>query len=395
MKIVHVTLRFDAPGGVETTVHEVTRRLAAQGEEVEVYASDLIEESGWVRGTGFRPVVDGVPVRRFPALRRPFARLRAISGITDAFSLPVMPGLVEALRTSRADVIHAHSHRYGHVLQSAAVARRARIPLVVSTHYHPADRRESGLKKGLLRCEDVGFGMTAYRVARALVAESELEAGRVREFAPGNRVHVIPPGIDLRAWQDPSSDRTGALELPERYVLFVGRIASNKGLGGLFEAIARFPPADRPALVLMGPDWGERASLERRARELGLEREVRWLGTVPDAAAYRGVVRHASALVLPSEWEAYGLVLLDAMAAGTPIVATEVGGVPEVLDHGRAGRLVPYGDVAALASAIREARNGEGPTRELVLNALEQVRRFDWSRSAERHLDLYRTIVRR
>ena len=395
MKIVHVTLRFDAPGGVETTVREVTRRLAAAGEEVEVYASDLVEEAGWVRGTEFRPMVDGVVVRRFRVLRRPLLQLGAGARAVRGFSLPVMPGLVDALRESGADVIHAHSHRYGHVLQAAAVARACRIPLVVSTHYHPADRRESAFRKGLLRCEDVAFGMTGYRVARALIAESELEAGLVREFAPGDRIRVIPPGIDLGAWANASEDRTGDLVLPERYVLFVGRIASNKGLAFLFDAMARLAPSDRPPLVLMGPDWGERAALEHRARAVGLDRDLWWLGAVPDASTYRAVVRRALALVLPSEWEAYGLVLLDAMAAGTPIVATAVGGVPEVLDRGTAGRIVPYGDVTALEAALRDTLQDPDRTVALVRNAEERVRSFDWSASVERHRQLYRDVTQR
>ena len=394
MKIVHVSLRFDAPGGVETTVREVTRRLATAGEEVEVYASDLVDESGWVRGTEFRPRVDGVPVRRFPVLRRPLLQLGTGARAFRGFSLPVMPGLIDALRESGADVIHAHSHRYGHVLQAAAVARECGIPLVVSTHYHPADRRETAFRKGLLRCQDIGFGMTGYRVARALVAESELEAGLVREFAPGDRIRVIPPGIDLAAWATPAQDRAEGLDLPERYLLFVGRIASNKGLSFLFDALARLAPGERPPLVLMGPDWGERTRLEHRARTLGLERNLRWLGPVPDVTAYRGVVRRADALVLPSEWEAYGLVLLDAMAAGTPIVATAVGGVPEVLDHGRAGRIVPYGDVPALEAALRSTLTDRDRTDTLARNASERVRGFDWSVTVERHHQLYRDLTR-
>ena len=383
MKIVHVTLRFDAPGGVETTVRETVRRLRSAGEEVEVFASDLYDEARWARRADFPPTVDGVPVRRFPVHKR----------LAPHVTLPWMVGLIDALRASGADVIHAHSHRYGHVLQAAAVARRCDIPLVVSTHYHPADRREPGVKRGLLRCEDVAFGMSAYRVARALVAESEREAGLVREFAPGDRIRVIPPGIDLRAWDDPAADRTDGLDLPAQYVLFVGRVAPNKGLSTLLDALARIPPTARPPLVVMGPDWGERAVLERRARELGIDREIRWLGKVEGAGAYRGVVRQARALVLPSEWEAFGLVLLDAMAAGTPIVATAVGAVPEVLDGGRAGRLVPYGDPGALADALRATGDEAEATRRLVRAAAERVRGFDWSVATERHRALYREVV--
>ncbi|MGP8071617.1 MAG: glycosyltransferase family 4 protein [Thermoplasmata archaeon] len=382
MKIAQITLRFDAPGGVETNVLEVCRRLRATGEEVTVYASDLVDEATWERRGDYRPVVDGIPVRRFPIQKR------MIPGLT----MPMMIGLIDALSRSGSDVIHAHSHRYGHVLEAAAVAKRRSIPLVVSTHYHPADRRESALKRGLLRVQDVGFGATAYRVARALVVETEREAGLVREFAPADRVRVIPPGIDLAAWSAPDGDR-GPPGLPPEYFVFFGRLAPNKGLPYLVEAVARLEPSQRRPIVFLGPDWGMRVRLEELARRFGMPDLLVFLGWLDNRASMRAVVRGASALVLPSEWEAFGLVLLDAMAAGTPIVASSVGGVPEVLDQGRAGRLVPFGDVGALSAALASVIDDRTGTRDRVRNATERVQGYDWTIAVQRHLALYREVA--
>jgi glycosyltransferase involved in cell wall biosynthesis len=383
VRIALVSLRFDAPGGVETNVREIARRLHAAGDDVCVYASDLYDEGRWERRTDFRPEVDGVPVRRFPI------RKRLVPGLT----MPMMVGLIDALSESGADVIHAHSHRYGHVLEAAAVAERRQIPLVVSTHYHPADLREPRVKRGLLRVQDVGFGATAYRVARALVVETEHEATLLREFAPADRIRIIPPGIDLAAWESPQKDAPAPSTLPAEYYLFVGRVASNKGLPSLLDALAQLEPSRRRPVVLMGRDWGEQRSLEARARSLGIERGVRFLGHVADEGEYRSILRGAHALVLPSEYEAFGLVLLEAMAAGTPIIATTVGGVPEVLDQGRAGRLVPYGDAGALAQALRAVDDdGEGTGRR-VRSATERVRAYDWSVATDRHRALYREIL--
>ncbi len=385
MKVAHVLLRFDAPGGVETNVREVTRRLRAAGEDVEVFASDLYDEGRWERRSNYASVVDGVPVHRFPV------RKRLVPGLT----MPMMVGLVDALADSGASVIHAHSHRYGHVLQAAAVADRLDIPLVVSTHYHPADRREPPLKRGLLRIQDVVFGVSAYRVARALVVQTDREAELVAEFAPRAKLRTIPPGIDLAAWSTPETDRAETLRLPEEYFLFIGRIAANKGLPTLFDALARLETSRRRPLVLMGRDWGERARLEAQARSLGITDLVRFLEHVDPPSVYRGVLRGARALVLPSEWEAFGLVLLEAMAAGTPIVATSVGGVPDVLDGGRAGRLVPYGDVGAMATALRSVVDDSRETERLRAAGRERVGGFDWSVTVDRHRALYRELVGR
>jgi glycosyltransferase involved in cell wall biosynthesis len=323
-------------------------------------------------------------VRRFPV------RKRLIPGLT----MPMMVGLMDALAASGSDVLHAHSHRYGHVLETAAVAERRHLPLVISTHYHPADRGEPPFKRGMLRVQDVGFGSTAYRVARALVVETEQEAQLVREFAPADRIRVIPPGIDLADWAPPPSDPRPP-GLPPEYFAFYGRLAPNKGLPVLVEALARLEPRQRRPVVLVGPDWGMRAELESPARRLGVLGLLHFLGWQADRAVYRAVLRNAAALVLPSEYEAFGLVLLEAMAAGTPIVATSVGGVPEVVDHGRAGRLVPYGDADALAAALAAVLEDPSGTRDRVRVASERVRGFDWNVAAERHLALYREVAGR
>jgi glycosyltransferase involved in cell wall biosynthesis len=384
VKVVHVTLRFDAPGGVETYVRELAKRQRAAGDDVEVFASDLYDEAHWDRRSDYAPTVDGVPVRRFPVHRRLIPRL----------NLPLMVGLIDALADSGADVIHAQSHRYGHVLQAAAVAARRDIPLVVSTSYHPPDHRDPARTRAILRLVDVGFGMSAYRTARAVAVQSELERRLLAEFAPADRLRLIPPGVDLAEWSHPEKDSASALGLPPQYVLFIGRVAANKGLGDLIAAAAAQPPDLRQPVVIMGADWGERPRLEGLARQLGIEPSIVWLGHVPDRSTYRAVLRGASTFVLPSEWEAYGFVLLEAMIAEVPIVATSVGAVPEVLDGGRFGRLVPYGQPAALAAALRSVSADTAGTRARVTAARSHIQQLDWSVCAERFRALYREIGR-
>jgi glycogen synthase len=385
VKVVHVTLRFDAPGGVETYVRELARRQRAAGDDVEVFASDLYDEAHWDRRSGYAATVDGVPVRRFPVHRRLIPNL----------NLPLLVGLVDALADSGADVIHAQSHRYGHVLQAAAVASRCDIPLVVSTSYHPPDHRDPARTRAILRLVDVGFGMSAYRVARAVAVQSELERRLLSEFAPAERLRLIPPGVDLEEWAHPDRDSAASLGLPSEYDLFVGRVAANKGLADLVRAVASVPEPERRPLVIMGADWGERAPLESLIARLGLAHRVTFLGHVGERSTYRAVIRGAHAFVLPSEWEAYGFVLLEAMVAGVPIVATSVGAVPEVLEGGRFGRLVAYGDPEGLALALRSvSRDAEG-TRTRVSAARAHIQGRDWSVCSERFRALYREIVRR
>lgn len=382
MKVALVTFRFLAPGGVETNVLETAQRLRRAGVEVTVFAGDLFDESRWERRRDRPESVDGIAVRWFPVVKRqiPFV------------TMPMFPGLVPALARADPDVVHAHSHRYGHVLQSALYSLGSRTPLIVSAHYHPADRRENAWKRMLLRGQDLAFGSTAYRVARRVVVETELERELVRPFAPATRLRVIPPGIDLDAWKADSGTEL-PFPVPSRYLLYAGRIAPNKGLEMLVRALALIPAERRLALVLMGRDWGMRERLEAEAAGLGVAGQLHWLGHVDRPAVWREVFRRAHAFVLPSEWEAFGLVLLEAMAAGVPIVATGVGGVPEVLEGGRCGRIVPYGDPAALARALTEVDGQPEETRETVGRASSRVEQFTWDRSVQRHLELYRELL--
>ncbi len=365
-------------------VRELTRVLVARGETVRVYASDLYDEGRWIRRQDPSTEVDGVPVERFPVYRR------LLPGLT----LPLLPGLISRLRLDSPDILHAHSHRYGHVLQVAAVAEAQDIPLVVSTHYHPADRAEPPLKRGLLRVQDHLFGMTAYRRASALVVESAFEARQVSDFAPGNKIRVIPPGIDLDAWghlpsPEAARQRPG---LPSRYLLFSGRLARNKGLPFLLEGFSRVPPSQRIPLVLMGRDWGVENTLRAEARQRGLEKEVIFQGERPDPEVYRATFAGAEAFVLPSEYEAFGLVLLEAMASGLPILATRVGGVPEVVGEGGAALLVPYGDHGALAVALIDLLGDPGRRKALSDRGRERVRAFTWRRTGEAFQALYRSL---
>lgn len=385
MRVAQVLLRYDAPGGVETHVRELSRELRKSGEEVRIYASDLFSEDGWVRRPNASRELDGIPVERFPAVKR------LVPGLT----LPLLPGLVGALDRDRPEVIHAHSHRYGHVLEAALVAESRDIPLVVTTHYHPADPWEPPIKKGLLRVQDFAFGATAYRTAGALIVETEREAAAVREFAPGTKLRVIPPGVDLERWSDlPSPEGARSLTgLPPKYLLFAGRLARNKGLPTLLEAWAGLPAASRPELVLVGQDWGMRGELEARAKQLGVLAHLRFLGSV-EPERYRAVFAGAGAFVLPSEYEAFGLVLLEAMAARLPIVATRVGGVPEVVAEGETALLVEAGNVGEMRSAIQGLL--ADPVRAKSLGDAGRARleaRFSWARTAKAVREVYRELV--
>jgi glycosyltransferase involved in cell wall biosynthesis len=208
--------------------------------------------------------------------------------------------------------------------------------------------------------------------ANALVTPTQAVAddlaARVEISAP---VHVIghgpttfPDAVDI--------------DVPERYVLAIGTLEPRKGIDVLIDAMSRF---DGPPLLLAGqPGWGGLDPLAM-ARERGLpEGRVRVLGRLSDAELV-GVLRRASVLAVPSLAEGFGLPLLEAMAAGVPVVHSNAPALVEV--SGGAGVSVPLGDGAALAEALQDVLGSPARAADLVESGHKRVRHFSWRAAAE------------
>jgi glycogen(starch) synthase len=148
---------------------------------------------------------------------------------------------------------------------------------------------------------------------------------------------------------------------------------------------------DPSAQVLLVGDGPERPVLEREIRRLGVADRVHLLGFVPHGRV-PAVLAHADLLVLPSLYEELGTILLEAMWAGLPIVASKTGGIPDVITDGVYGMLVPPGEPRALAGAIDRVLAEPRPAQRLGQSARERTRDYDWNALADRVLNIYRDI---
>ena len=257
-----------------------------------------------------------------------------------------------AARARRADVVYST----GMFVRSAAGAAVARTPIVLKLTSDPAFERAR--RAGLADGDVTQFQhATAGRRAGALRA---LRNGAVRHAD-----HVVCPSSFLRdlvvSWGVPAERVTvlpnpapraeGVPELSDdgaRPFVFAGRLTDQKDLGVALAAVAEVEVA-RLDVVGDGP---ERARLEESARALGLGSRVQFLGALPREQALAHV-RGAEAVVLSSAWENFPHGVVEALALGTPVIATSVGGVPEVVRDGENGLLVAPGDPGAFAAALR------------------------------------------
>ncbi|MFJ4364122.1 glycogen synthase [Streptomyces chartreusis] len=246
---------------------------------------------------------------------------------------------------------------------------------------------------------------TAIEAADAVIAVS----GAMREDILGcypaldpGRVHVVHNGIDTTLYRpDHRTDvltRFG-LDADRPYVLFVGRITRQKGVPHLLRAIRHIDPAAQVVLCAGAPDTPE---IDQEFRDLYQElsrvREgVHWIPQMLPRPEVIQLLTHAAVFVCPSVYEPLGIVNLEAMACGTPVVASQVGGIPEVVDDGKTGLLVPLDDdfEAGLAHALDSVIGDPEAARRMGEAGRERaVGEFGWDAVARRTAGLYREILK-
>jgi glycosyltransferase involved in cell wall biosynthesis len=246
------------------------------------------------------------------------------------------------LRRRRVGVVHSylfHANWFG-----TAAGRLARVPVTivskrnVDVYERARDRWACRLVNRAADCVTAVAGGVAEHVHRT-------------EGCPRDKIVVIPNGIDVRDVAAAAGGATESLGIAaDRQVMgTIARLVWYKGHEELLEATARVARAEPRATLVVVGDGPLRRSLERRAHDLGLNGAARFLGSVPQA--WRLLPRF-DIFVLPSRWEGMSNGLLEAMAAGRPIVATAVGGNPELITDGETGLLVPPQDPEALAAAM-------------------------------------------
>ncbi|HKH46602.1 MAG TPA: glycosyltransferase family 4 protein [Thermoanaerobaculia bacterium] len=290
----------------------------------------------------------------------------SVVGPKVLFPLFAVPAVWRALRRFRPHVVQVHESDGGLAALLVAIVarqldpvprlvallqvsyveeRRAVRPLVVQGRVlgRPGgvERRFRWLKAPL----QIVLGSLTASVADLVLAPSAATAEEIRRDYKVEAPGVLPNvtgGLDVGAAEE-SGEAPG-------FFLFVGRLRIRKGVEVLLEAMRGVPGAR----LLIAGDGEHRASLERRAAALELGPAVRFLGRC-DAARVRGLLRGARALVVPSIYEGMPLVVLEAMEAGVPVIASAVSGIPEVVEDGVTGWLVPSEAPEALADALAAA----------------------------------------
>jgi glycosyltransferase involved in cell wall biosynthesis len=253
-------------------------------------------------------------------------------------------------------------------------------PAVVTVHDLSFEREPSLMAMRERLIFRAAVRRAARRAAR-VIAVSELTKRDLIEIygIRDEKIVVVPNGVDPRF-------RADGPRAAGDYALVVGSLQPRKDPETAIEAIALLGDGNL-RLIFAGPDRGGRVDAERAAQHAGLRSRVDFRGYVPDEEL-AGLYRGAACLVFPSRYEGFGLPALEAMASGTPVVATTAGALPEVA--GDAAILVGERDPVALAGGIERALADREP---LVRAGLERARLYSWAETARRTLAVYRELV--
>jgi glycosyltransferase involved in cell wall biosynthesis len=358
LRLVHLVISGEMAGG-QAVALRVARAARARGDEV----SFVAPAAG--------PFVDAARAESFPVAAADLGRTFRVGG---------------ALRLRRlvadADLLHTHTLAAANTLSALAA------PVPVVRHLHIENHFRPATEPVLRRLDN----WTARRCA-ALVAVSEDTRRAYRAQGYPDRIEVVYNGIDLDG-REPAGTLRAELGLPDGAPLVgeVARLCDVKGQRELIQALAELPGA---WLVLFGRDLEQggafQAGLERTAAELGVGDRVVFAGHRPDAPR---LVGDLDVLVLPSWTEGLPVAVLEAMAQRRPVVATPVGGTPEVVADGETGLLVPPRDPAALAAAIRELlADPERRRRMGEAGYRRAAERFSAEAMTKRLLELYDRVA--
>ena len=372
MRVAMVTEWFDArAGGVAVHVHQLTKFLERYGVDVEIITGSWNPEE--------MPV--NVPVHVIKGPRDPFFRLN-ISPWTSG-------EMKEIIKKGDFDVVHAH-HAFARMpLSALSIARDLDIKGILTTH------TISLLPDYEYLWSPLSYGYPVYRImlskADEIIAVSDSARRFISHFTDVP-VRVIPNGVDTSRFR--KMDRDEAREFmgfgDEPFFLYVGRLVTKKGLFTLLLAFRDVLKEIPKAKLRIAGKGKLKPVLSSMSKVLGINGNVEFLGYVPDDAL-NPLFSSADVFVLPSSFgESFGIVILEAMASGTPVIGTKVGGIEEILEDGKYGVLVHPSDPSELACAMISMMSDRDIQEKIVKRALQKVRKeYDWRVVAKKVMKLY------
>ena len=390
-------------GGMNVYVRELARELGRRGISVDVFTRWREKDDPRIQQLG-----DNARVIHIPSGPMGYWPKMDVYEHLDEFTAKVEQYVSD--EGLRYDLIHSHYWLSAEVART--LAPRWGVPRIQMFH-------TLGLVKREVMDEDIDgesdvrvtIEKRAMRESAAVTAASEIEVAELVDLygADPAKLHIIPCGVDLNVFRPMrQSDAREALgrDQCERIVLFVGRIEQIKGIDVLLRALGllffRHPELRNDVCLLVvggaldpnddSPEIEKIEELQRLVHQHRMEANVSFVGSM-DQQRLALFYAAADVCAVPSLTESFGLVALEAMACGTPVVGTRVGGLQTLIDHGESGLLVPAGDYQALAESIAKVLTDHRLRMHLAHGARDRAEHYSWRSVGDRVDALYTKIL--
>ena len=373
MNILHLTMKYPPPmdGGLQRQVHGLAHSLANE-HTVGIVTMGDDRMDGPVQVYGAGSVHDLLPSCEVPGLARANFALGA--------------ALARAMAHHRWDIVHAHDWM---IAPAAHLARSGFGLPVVATFHADSGAEAVGSAEDRERRLEWERSLVA-SAAKVLACGRRLEAS-VRARHPASDVTYVPNGL----WTEHFARSANSVDRLPLRLLFVGRLVPYKGCGDLIRAVALLKATWRDIELQVIGDGFARSDLEGLANELRVQDNVVFRGWLDGAELVRSY-RAATIVVVPSHEEAFGLVVLEAMAAGASVIATTVGEFPAFIVPDQTGLLVPPGQSEVLARQIDRLLRDPKWRTTMAQTAKEQVvPEYDWGRVVTHTLHVYQDAIAR
>ena len=347
-------------GGAERVTFEVALRLPELGHQVTVLATRLDTAGAFALPSAVRVV--SVPAHNLAGLLRAQASLA-----------PTLPAaMMRVIRRVRPDVVWSHSLQFQTTHVAAWAAQRAHVPFVVTVHI--GDLEALGGAVGVAaRAHEATLGRWILRGAARAIAVSDAVADHVHSLAPDLAIDVVPNGVDHARFRPVEAEH-------DRFrVGFLGRLVTNKGPDTAVLALAALTCRGVDATLSIAGDGPQRAHLVRLADQAGVGGRVRFEGFRTDPERWLASI---DVLVRPSLTEGMPLGLLEAMAAGVPVVVSDIPGNASLVRDGETGLLVPPRSPLRLADALEALAAAPALRRRLRDAGIAATSRMTWARTA-------------
>ena len=373
-------------GGMNVYVRQLARELAAQGNQVDVFTrTHELDEPQIV------PIADGARVIHLDA-GPPDAPKEDLDSYTATF----VDAVSRFKQSEGIEYALIHSHYWLSGVAAIELSRRWNAPHIAT--FHTMARTKQRARAGERESERRAHSEhQIIDTADSIVVSTHIEKDDIARLygANGTPLEVIPPGVDTALFQPMNTaDARRELDLPDKHtILYVGRIEPLKGLDILLKAVALLNDTAITHLLIVGGSLEKDAELQRLntlAVNLGISDIVTFIGSVKQEQlpAYYSA---SDVFVLPSWYESFGLVALEAMSCGTPVVVSRVGGLKTFVENGKTGYLVPWRCPEPFARSLEILLENPSLRRAMGSAARRKAMAMSWTAMATKMLACYRT----